>query len=209
MDLFYDGRESGPTRRSTASSIFSQTATRSISELRHIQSETLWDAAGRAGRRSIVINVPSTYPARPLNGVLVSGFVAVDLNKATYPPELGPEPREMDYRIDVDARKVQESHDALMDEILKTLDRRVRTLLHLYDNGQWDLFIGVITETDRLQHFLWMRSRSPGTSTTRPSGISIGSVDNFLGEIAGRSRDETFDHERSWLHRHQTAGLSE
>src|SRR5438128_307849 len=110
---------------------------------RHIQSETLWDIAGRAGRRSIVINVPSTYPARPLNGALVSGFVAIDLNKATYPPELVPKLRELDYRIDVDAGKVQESHDALMEDILKTLDRRFETLLYLFDSEKWDLFIGV------------------------------------------------------------------
>src|SRR5256885_10830303 len=44
----------------------------------HIRSETLWDVVGRAGRRSVVVNVPSTYPARPLNGMLVSGFVAID-----------------------------------------------------------------------------------------------------------------------------------
>ena len=52
---------------------------------RHIQSKTLWDVAGGAGRRSVVINVPSTYPAQPLNGVLISGFVAININKATYP----------------------------------------------------------------------------------------------------------------------------
>src|SRR5690349_13219088 len=77
---------------------------------KHIRSETLWDAVGRNGCRSIVINVPSTYPARQIEGMLVAGFVAVDLNKATYPPELIPRLRDMDYRIDVDARKVQQSH---------------------------------------------------------------------------------------------------
>ena len=75
---------------------------------RHIKSETLWDVAGRAGLRSVVINVPSTYPAQALNGILISGFVAVDLNKATYPPDLVPRLQAMDYRIDVDARKVRQ-----------------------------------------------------------------------------------------------------
>src|SRR6185369_6230701 len=100
---------------------------------RHIRSETVWAAVGKAGRQSVVINVPSTYPAQPLNGILISGFVAVDINKATYPAALVTKLKEMDYRIDVDARKVQQSHDALLEDVLVTLDRRIKALLHLFD----------------------------------------------------------------------------
>ncbi|HEX8186382.1 MAG TPA: alkaline phosphatase family protein [Blastocatellia bacterium] len=158
----------------------------------HIKSETLWEAASRAGRRSIVINVPSTYPAKPLNGILVSGFVAVDLNKATYPQSLVPKLREMDYRIDVDARKVQESHDALMDDILKTLERRVATLLHLYDKEPWDLFVGVVTATDRLQHFFMDAIEDEGHKYHSAFRDFYRRVDDFLGQITDRLRDETF-----------------
>lgn len=158
---------------------------------RHIQCETLWDVLGRAGRRSIVLNVPSTYPARPLNGILVSGFVAIDLNKATYPPELVSKLRELDYRIDVDARKVKESHDALMEDILKTLERRVETLLHLFDSEKWDLFIGVITETDRLQHFFWDAIEDEDHNFNSAFRDFYRRVDNFIGQIAERLFDET------------------
>jgi predicted AlkP superfamily phosphohydrolase/phosphomutase len=157
----------------------------------HIKSETLWDAVSRAGRRSIVINVPSTYPAKPLNGILVSGFVAVDLNKATYPQSLIPKLREMDYRIDVDARRVQESHDALMDDILKTLERRVATLLYLFDKEPWDLFIGVITATDRLQHFFMDAIEDEGHKYHSAFRDFYRRVDNFLGQMTERLRDET------------------
>lgn len=156
----------------------------------HIKSETVWDAISRAGRRSIVINVPSTYPAKQLNGILISGFVAVDLNKATYPQSLVPALRDMDYRIDVDARKVQQSHDALMEDILKTLERRVVTLLHLFDKEPWDLFIGVITETDRLQHF-FMDAIEDGDHKYHSAFRDFyRRVDNFVGQIAERLRDE-------------------
>jgi predicted AlkP superfamily phosphohydrolase/phosphomutase len=158
---------------------------------RHIRAETLWDAAGRNGCRSIVINVPSTYPAKPIEGMLVAGFVAVDLNKATYPQELVPTLREMDYRIDVDARKVQQSHDALMEDILVTLDRRIKVLLHLFDNERWDLFVGVITETDRLQHFFMDAAESEGSKYHSAFKDFYSKVDGFLGQIADRLRDET------------------
>ena len=35
--------------------------------------------------RSVIFNVPHTYPALPMNGILISGFVAIDLKKATFP----------------------------------------------------------------------------------------------------------------------------
>jgi len=34
--------------------------------------------------KSVIINVPTTYPARELNGILISGFVALKLERATY-----------------------------------------------------------------------------------------------------------------------------
>jgi len=158
---------------------------------RHINGETLWGVAGREGRRSIVINVPSTYPAQPLNGILVSGFVAIDLNKATYPPEFVPKLRELDYRIDVDASKVRESHDALMEDILKTLERRVETLLYLFDNEAWDLFIGVITSTDRLQHFFFDAIEDEGHKYHTAFKDYYRRVDSFLGQVSERLGDET------------------
>ena len=50
-----------------------------------VKAPTFWDALGERGKKSIIINQPSTYPARPINGVLISGFVAVELAKAVYP----------------------------------------------------------------------------------------------------------------------------
>ena len=158
---------------------------------KHIRAETLWDVVDRQTRRSIVINVPSTYPAKPLNGILVAGFVPVDLNKATYPPEFVPKLKELDYRIDVDARKIQQSHDALMEDILKTLERRVETLLYLFDKEKWDLFVGVITSTDRLQHFFWDAIEDEGHKYHSAFKDYYRRVDNFLGAVAERLRDET------------------
>lgn len=157
---------------------------------KHILAPTLWDIASGFGRRSIVVNVPSTYPARPLDGILISGFVAIDLDKATYPAELVPELRRRDYRIDVDARKVQESHAALMEDILKTFERRVDTLLHLFDTERWDLFIGVITSTDRLQHFFWDAIEDASHRFHSAFRDYYGRVDSFLGQVADRLKDE-------------------
>src|SRR5262249_13727367 len=68
----------------------------------NVRADTLWDVAGRAGKRAIVMNIPNTYPARQLNGMLVSGFVAINLQRAVYPAELLPRLESAGYRIDVD-----------------------------------------------------------------------------------------------------------
>ena len=68
----------------------------------NVRCDTLWDVAGRAGKRCIVLNVPNTYPARAMNGLLVSGFVAINLERAVYPASLLPRLTAQSYRIDVD-----------------------------------------------------------------------------------------------------------
>ena len=50
----------------------------------------VWTRAGQAGMRSVVVNIPGTYPAQPQarDGVLVSGFVSPLLAKSVQPPGL-------------------------------------------------------------------------------------------------------------------------
>src|SRR5688572_19532647 len=48
----------------------------------HVRAPTIWDALGAEGRRAVVLNVPGTYPAKDICGVMVSGFVAVSLERA-------------------------------------------------------------------------------------------------------------------------------
>jgi predicted AlkP superfamily phosphohydrolase/phosphomutase len=121
----------------------------------NVRRETLWDVAGRAGKRAIVMNVPNTYPARPLNGVLVSGFVAVNLERAVHPPALLPRLTADGYRIDVDYLNADQRPDAFFDDLRATLDARRKVYLGLLRDEPWDLFVGVITECDRLHHYFW------------------------------------------------------
>jgi len=120
-----------------------------------IKAKTLWKRLGEKGKRSVIINVPSTYPAKPLNGSLVSGFVALDLEKATYPPSLLPKLKKVNYQLDVDATKAGESLDFFTESLVEVLDAREKILWDLLINEEWDLFVGVITETDRMHHYLW------------------------------------------------------
>jgi len=121
---------------------------------RDLQTETFWDLLGRRGKRSIVINQPSTYPARPVNGILISGFVALELAKAVYPPSLQAPLERMGYRIDIDTLRAREDVDFLWRELEVTLSGRKKAFEYFWPQA-WDYFEFVITGTDRLHHFLW------------------------------------------------------
>lgn len=121
-----------------------------------LKSETIWEYLYRKdNKRSVVLNIPATYPAKKMNGVLVSGFVAIELEKAVYPGEFTSTLRDMNYMLDVDLSLAQSSPEKLMDNIFHTLNKREEAIEYFWEHEKWDLFIGAITGTDRLHHFFW------------------------------------------------------
>ncbi|MGO8989813.1 MAG: alkaline phosphatase family protein [bacterium] len=137
-----------------------------------IQAPTFWEILGKTDRknstlfqkyhnrinrsyRSIILNVPHTYPAWPMNGILVSGFVALDLKKATFPESAYPYLHSIHYLIDVEAEKAREDKVAFMKSLFECFEIRKKAISHLFEKESWDLFFACITETDRLHHFFF------------------------------------------------------
>lgn len=160
---------------------------------KNVKAPALWEVLGSHGKRSVVINVPETYPAKPLNGALISGFVATDLKKATYPPELVPTLMELQYRLDPDAQKARESREVFINDIYDVFEKRRKTILHLFEREQWQLFIGTITETDRLHHFMW-DACVDGNHKYHSAFVDFyRRVDGLIGEVYDRiGQDTTF-----------------
>jgi len=156
---------------------------------KHVMSKTVWNILRDYNKRSVVINVPSTYPAQEMNGVLIAGFVAIDLARASYPNSIVPKLKEMGYKIDVETQLIAESKDKLLDDIFLTLEKRTQAILHFLKNEVWALFIGVFTETDRLHHFFWdsLERNDPHFGTRfldyyRKVDDSIGKIVEDLGD---------------------------
>jgi len=117
-----------------------------------IQKPALWDWLGLQGRRSVVLNVPMTYPARPLSGIMVSGFLAADIQRAGYPGRVTSYLQESGYRLEADFDRVHRNRDAFLVEIERTLAGRA-ALLERFWQETWDFFFLVVTDTDRMNHF--------------------------------------------------------
>ncbi len=155
-----------------------------------MKSSTLWDIAGKNGKRSIVVNVPSTYPAKELSGILTSGFVSLDLKKATYPASAYEYLKSIDYRMDVNTQKAKVSSAALAADIKKTFDIRKKAILHFLNNEEWDLFVGVVTETDRLHHYLWAALDDESHEMHSFFLDFYKELDRFIGEMYKKAGEE-------------------
>ncbi|HKA27880.1 MAG TPA: alkaline phosphatase family protein [Candidatus Binatia bacterium] len=172
----------------------------------NVRSDTLWDVAGRAGKRCIVLNIPNTYPARELNGLLVSGFVAVKLERAVYPPELLQRLTTGGYRIDVDYVNADQRPDHFFGDLAATLDARRRAYLELVRAEPWDLFIGVFTECDRLHHYFWNQYVDPAAPHHERFLDFYRRLDDAVGEVvaalpAGIPLFVVADHGHTLIHR--------
>ena len=128
---------------------------------RDIKAPTFWQKLRDQGKtqRALVLNIPNTYPAFPLDGVMVSGFVAIDFNKAVYPPSYVAPLQRMGYIIDVDLMKVREDKDAFYQDLLASLAIREKACMKLLSDEEWDISVLCITETDRLHHFFLRQKR--------------------------------------------------
>jgi len=144
----------------------------------------------RNDKRTVVINMPFTYPAQPLNGVLIAGFVALDLEKATYPHTLVPELQRADYRIDVDSNKAHQSLQLFLNDLERTFQARVTTYRYLWEVEPWETFVLVFTGTDRLSHFMWDAYMDPTHHFHDAFVDHFRQVDAIVGEIADQLRPE-------------------
>jgi len=149
-----------------------------------LKSPPFWDMEEG---RSVIINVPSTYPVREMNGVHISGFVSVDLEKSVYPGSLLPKLKELDYRLDVDSEKAHKSLELFLSDLDKTSKAVIETYRYLWNSNGWQIFMLVFTGTDRLMHFLWDAYEDLNHRYHRDFLEHFQSIDEVIGEINSRT----------------------
>ena len=156
---------------------------------RTFRAKPFWAREG-AGR-SLIINVPQTYPAQPMNGMLVSGFVALDLKRAVHPPEELPWLESIQYSVDADMSLVEKGKRVFVDELRRVMTARCQALHHHWDRESWQNMMFVFTGTDRLNHYLW----EDFEDTTSPFHQTFldyyHEVDRQIGAILERLNDRT------------------
>ena len=153
-----------------------------------LKAAPFWEREGSG--RSVIINVPATYPARELNGVLIAGFVALDLQKAVYPTSLMPQLTSVNYRVDVDYQRAGESISYFLRDLDRTLQARIAAYRHLWHAEEWDTFMLVFTGVDRLAHFLWHAYEDPSHAYHAAFLDHLHRIDQVIGEIVQELDDD-------------------
>jgi predicted AlkP superfamily phosphohydrolase/phosphomutase len=130
----------------------------SLADARAVAVPRIWDILSARGRPVIVVGVPQTYPVTPVNGVMVSCFLAPDTVSCqyTHPPELKQEIEALVGRYETDVEDFRtDDKDALLARIEAMTAKRFRLAEHLLATRPWDLFFLVEIGTDRIHHGFW------------------------------------------------------
>lgn len=159
-----------------------------------LKKQTLWEKLADYNKRSTVINIPHTYPVRPFNGLIVSGFISIDWKKSIHPPSLIPVLEKFKYKIDIDIPNTEDEEqklDLIMERIFSVLQARIKTIKNLFKKKDWDAFFGIITETDRLHHYFFDSYESESKYSEQFSEI-YSMIDSMIGFLYDYANTENF-----------------
>lgn len=136
-----------------------------------IRSKQLWEFLNEANLRSIFLNIPLTYPAAKINGVMISGIDAPSkFSNYVSPERLKKKLNELDYEIEVSGIKEEKS---LPQEAMEILEKRIEAANYLLKKD-FDFFTVLFRATDVVQHFAWGE---------KIVGESYEKIDSFIGGI--------------------------
>lgn len=126
-----------------------------------VKGEPLWGLLGKAGKKVGIVNVPMTYPARAVNGYLISGMDApgTESKGFAYPESIAAELLAVvpDYVVEpgITSFIANKQYDLAVKMAEKSITARAKATLYLMENHEWDLFMVVFREIDVIQHHFW------------------------------------------------------
>jgi predicted AlkP superfamily phosphohydrolase/phosphomutase len=151
-----------------------------------IRVPTILDRFSEQGLTAKVVNLPCAAPVSPLRGAIIAGFPETDLDRAVFPPELAHNLRLAGYRLEADTTRGAADFDSLARELRATLASRRLALEMLWAGNDFDLFLFVLTETDRLFHFFLPAVANPEHALFGPVLELLADWDRLIGLILDR-----------------------
>jgi len=173
---------------------------RGLASAADLHGPTLWDVIGAAGRRVGVVNVPPSYPLRPVNGFMVGCMLTPPGVAFTHPPELTGELG--DYVIDTKTpRDLRPENPVFRTRALeyaaalrRQTERRTAACVHLMRAHPVDAFCVVFYAPDRLQHYFWNRLQpeegvrpEPDQEIDAALAATYAAVDDAIGALVAEA----------------------
>ena len=133
----------------------------SIATSMAVKEPRIWDILTAAGKTSIILSVPGTYPiTKPINGCMTTCFLTPNTTDPnitwTSPPGLRVEINKLvgEYMTDVKGFRTDDKQ-WLLDQIYVMTERRFKLIRYLVKNKPWDLLWSVEMGVDRIHHGFW------------------------------------------------------
>jgi predicted AlkP superfamily phosphohydrolase/phosphomutase len=158
------------------------------------QEPALWDILGKEGRNVGIFNVPLTYPPRPVNGFLVSGFDTPSTKVCfTYPASLSEEIRSQvkDYVLAVQEAYTRGNEKRYVEGLIFSLEKKEEAALYLIDRYEANLSLYVFMELDHLHHKLWRLVEAGSENEKRLFQKVYQRIDETVGKIVSQFDEET------------------
>lgn len=169
--------------------------------------KTLWELLSDSDKTVLVLNVPTTYPPTPVNGVLIADFLTPKGKRDfVYPTALldeienrfGPYPLYL--KTPVFAANLSESNvESFLAELYLELRYKMAVMHYLMDRYTPDFSMVHLWGTDRAQHELWNlfdadhpRYNAKLAARCQPKIIQyFSAVDAALGQLQQRLDEQT------------------
>ena len=169
------------------------------------QGESWWSIASRAGKVVGVVNVPMSYPAEKVNGVMLAGLDApgVDSPGFSHPPELIDELQQNvgDYIIEpgIPSYMKMRRRDLAEQAIFDAADKRAAYTRYLMSSRAWDVFHVTFTAPDASHHFFWRDMDLAHPEYNPVEAVRYGDtvervyerMDQIVGELTALAPDAT------------------
>lgn len=164
-----------------------------------IREKTIWEILSEKGFRVGSINVPMTYPPRPVNGFMISGFETPSTdNDFTYPADLKHDilKRWPDYSYRSNWQRKALGGADLFQRNISFIEHSFHQGLELAtycgDKYGWDVLMVLFKLVDNLQHKAW-RYLDPRTAGVDPARAEMaahcfGELDKVIGQLAEYAR---------------------
>ena len=159
-----------------------------------IREKTMWQLLSEKGLRVGSVNVPMTYPPKPVNGFMISGFETPSIDaQFTWPHELKDEIFRLipNYNYRTNWRRTAFGKRAQLAEnieyIANSFDQGAKLTTYYGDKFGWDVLMVVFKLVDNLQHKAW-KYMDPRTTDRYPQEAEMAAqcfqrLDDVLGEL--------------------------
>jgi len=132
----------------------------SLVNSKNIKGKCIWDFLTAKKKKSIVLNVPLTYPPWEINGIMISGYLSPPTKNYAYPNDVvGELEKNIGEYIIFPDENILNNPGRKFKKLLKIIEKRKEAAIYLMKNYEYDFFMVEFQMTDTICHLLKDRGK--------------------------------------------------